>query len=610
MSQSLNEAGDEKTAEFERADSTFADMIARGRSYSGNERHCAFLNTNSEGNRGNVTRFANISATSGIDLPDDGRALVTVDWDHDGDLDVWVSNRNAPRLRFFRNDVPSDNHYLALRLQGTATTTSRDAIGARVEIILKADPSENSQPLPLIQTLRAGDSFLSQSSKWLHFGLGAADTIEGVRVGWPGGQTETFSNLEVDGRFLLVQGSGEAKRVAGRERTPALSDEPVVLPDVSATARIPLATLLPMAELSYRNFAGESQQLSIGNSRPLLINLWGSWCPSCLAELTEITEHEREIRAAGIEVVALAVDGLEKGAPEPDAPKHALKRMGFPFAAGSATREILGYLQTVHDWQMTGASALPLPVSFLIDEDDRISVIYKGRLKVAELLSDTRHSKGTLVERFARSAAVEGRTLPFVTVARQRNQFEARYRHATFLQQNGFTGMAAAENRALIAMYPEYAGPHNNLGIAYIRAKNLPLAEASFRKALTLQPDSVRAHANLGTLLVESGRLGEAAGHLQMAIKGNPRDKKSLAMLCQVLLDSKQWPDAQYYLERALKLDPRSANFHAHMGVALAQQGKLPQAVSSLEMALELQPKHADARKNLAIVQKLITQGE
>ncbi len=81
-------------------------------------------------------RFANISAVSGLDFPDDGRAVALVDWDHDGDLDMWLSNRNAPRLRLMRNDTPTGNHYLALRLVGNGTTTNRDAIGARVEVVL------------------------------------------------------------------------------------------------------------------------------------------------------------------------------------------------------------------------------------------------------------------------------------------------------------------------------------------------------------------------------------------------------------------------------------------------------------------------------------------
>ena len=139
-------------------------MIFQGRSFSGRERNCCFLNTLA--NPAARGRFANISATSGLDFADDGRAVAVVDWDHDGDLDLWISNRNAPRLRLLRNDAQSGNHFLAVRLVGNGETTSRDAIGARLELTLDGADTR------LIKTLRAGEGFLAQSSKWIHFGLG------------------------------------------------------------------------------------------------------------------------------------------------------------------------------------------------------------------------------------------------------------------------------------------------------------------------------------------------------------------------------------------------------------------------------------------------------
>ena len=116
----------------------FAKMFGEGRSFSGHERNCCYLNPgNSSAAAGT---FANISAASGLDYPDDARAIILLDWDQDGDLDVWASNRNAPRLRLLRNEIPKSGNFINLSLVGNGTTTNRDAIGARVEVI--ADSSE------------------------------------------------------------------------------------------------------------------------------------------------------------------------------------------------------------------------------------------------------------------------------------------------------------------------------------------------------------------------------------------------------------------------------------------------------------------------------------
>ena len=166
-------------------------LLRQGHSFSGFEPNCVYLNC-----RG--SRFANVSSVTGLDFPDDGRALGVTDWDQDGDLDVWMGNRTGPRLRLMRNSTidgsrhHTDHGYVAFRLRGTES--NRDAIGARVTVELA--PRAGSSPSPaspkLIQTLRAGDAFLSQSSKWLHFGLGSDTDVAKVEVRWPSGTRGKF----------------------------------------------------------------------------------------------------------------------------------------------------------------------------------------------------------------------------------------------------------------------------------------------------------------------------------------------------------------------------------------------------------------------------------
>ncbi len=60
---------------------------------------------------------------------------------------------------------------------------------------------------------------------------------------------------------------------------------------------------------------------------------------------------------------------------------------------------------------------------------------------------------------------------------------------------------AATSYRQLIALQPDYAEAHVNLGIALEELGILEEAEANFRQALDLKPDLAVAHDNLGVTL-------------------------------------------------------------------------------------------------------------
>ena len=164
-------------------------FIREGKSFSGHERNCCFLNL------GNG-RFANISATSGLDFADDARGLALTDWDRDGDLDLWVTNRSGPRLRYLQNEVGGGDRTWQFQLIGKQC--QRDAIGARVTVA-----SGNRQQ---VKTLRAGDGYLAQSSKVLHFAVPAGEPITAIQVEWPGGQRQDMGPLATGHRYVIEQG--------------------------------------------------------------------------------------------------------------------------------------------------------------------------------------------------------------------------------------------------------------------------------------------------------------------------------------------------------------------------------------------------------------------
>ena len=169
-------------------------MMDAGRSFSGNERNCFFINL------GNG-KFADISGLSGLDFPDDGRAISVTDWDNDGDLDLWITNRNAPRLRLMRNDTKEDNPFISILLKGNGETVNKDAIGARIEII----NGKNSEKFKQIQTLRAGQGFLSQSSKWIQFALNETIKSIDIKISWPDGTVSKTQDVLPNKKYIIRQ---------------------------------------------------------------------------------------------------------------------------------------------------------------------------------------------------------------------------------------------------------------------------------------------------------------------------------------------------------------------------------------------------------------------
>lgn len=358
-------------------------LIASGSSWSGHERKCCFLNV-----RGG--QFANVSSASGLDLPDDGRAVATTDWDLDGDLDLWVSNRTAPAVRFLRNDLPPDKHYLAFKLVGKQC--NRDAIGARVEVQLKG----SEEPHRLLMSLRAGEGFLGQSSKWVHFGLGKHEAVRNVIVHWPQGGAEELGPLAVDRRYEMTQGDQRAVVWQAPRKTEdvVLSDAQPKLPESTQTARVvafrPRRPELPVAH--YETFDGRDELLKPRDKRPLLLTLWAGWCAPCITELDAFSGREKELRAAGVEILALNVEALE-GTTRKKAvsPEEFLKKRAFAFSSGIATTEIVQALEDIQYALIHQIEPLPIPTSFLIDSSDditRVAVIYKGPVTVDRILAD------------------------------------------------------------------------------------------------------------------------------------------------------------------------------------------------------------------------------
>ena len=163
-------------------------------------------------NNGNGT-FTDVSSSAGLGVTtaSSARGLAVGDLWNDGRQSVVVSNVNA-KPYLLVNEVRSQNHWIGLKLLGTRS--NRDGIGARVTVKIGKRM--------LVDEVRSGSSYISNSDMRIHFGLGSATKIDSVEVRWPSGLLENFGNLAIDGIRILKEGSGvvstqKTKGSQGRE---------------------------------------------------------------------------------------------------------------------------------------------------------------------------------------------------------------------------------------------------------------------------------------------------------------------------------------------------------------------------------------------------------
>ena len=347
-----------------------------GQSWSGHEQNKTFLNTGKAGRR-----FADISSVVGLGFYDDGRALAVTDWDGDGDLDLWSHNRTAPRLRLMRNNSPRELGSLSVRLEG-AGGSNRDAIGAR--LVLKLTDGTAS-----MQTLRAGSGFLSQSSKWVHFGLGAEAEPKSLEITWPDGGHQLVEKLERGARYRIRQGD-EPQPVVPRAVAELEAVAPVG-PEPDGAQRMILPAKVPLPNFSF-HLDGKLGMSSLGPGKnPLLIILFSGSCASCTVELAEFNAHEDAIRESGLNVLALSVDGLS---PEPGArtAEALIAETRFPFPTGEISLQSADHLRlllaTLHDFP----PPFVVPLGLLVDEQRQLFAVYRGAISPRVAIRDVAYS--------------------------------------------------------------------------------------------------------------------------------------------------------------------------------------------------------------------------
>ena len=147
--------------------------------------------------------FQVVPLAGGAGGTSEGRSdvVASADYDLDGFVDLFIANGRGGLPFFdgvnqlFRNTTDNQNHWVEIDLVGVQS--NRDGIGAKV--VLEAGGVDQAR------TRSGGMHNRAQNFSRLHFGLGAADTINSLTIYWPSGVVQHLSDIAANQILTIIE---------------------------------------------------------------------------------------------------------------------------------------------------------------------------------------------------------------------------------------------------------------------------------------------------------------------------------------------------------------------------------------------------------------------
>ncbi|MDO8278257.1 MAG: tetratricopeptide repeat protein, partial [Burkholderiaceae bacterium] len=160
---------------------------------------------------------------------------------------------------------------------------------------------------------------------------------------------------------------------------------------------------------------------------------------------------------------------------------------------------------------------------------------------------------------------------------------------------------AAQHYRQALALRPDWAEAHLNLGFVLREQGHWNEAAESLARAAALDATSVDAPYLLGCLARQTGQPAQAVAHFERALALRPGFEPAVGELCQTLLQLGEADRAREAITNGLAHAPQSADLWYFLGNLQSHTGDTTQALQSYDRALTFQPDHAGVLNNQAL---------
>lgn len=150
-----------------------------------------------------------------------------------------------------------------------------------------------------------------------------------------------------------------------------------------------------------------------------------------------------------------------------------------------------------------------------------------------------------------------------------------------------------------LAIYPEMAESHHNLGNALLGLGKTDEAKARYEKAVELKQDYAAAYMNLGLIAVKQERMDVAARYYGKVVELKPDDPVGRYNYGTALLNLNKLSEAAAQYTAALQLQPDHFQSLFQLGNIANLQGRRDEAINYFRQVVQLKPDHAEAQSQL-----------
>jgi hypothetical protein len=157
-------------------------------------------------NRGDL-EFEDVGKEWGLDFHGVSHSAGFADLDQDGDLDCIINNYYSPSIVYENTTQQSGRLLVELR----SGSNNHFGIGSKIEV-WQGESYQRRDLMP-------GRGYLTSDPMSVHFGVDSEQPIDRLKVTWPGGHVQEFSNILANNSYRVVDSAGNnvappAERVA------------------------------------------------------------------------------------------------------------------------------------------------------------------------------------------------------------------------------------------------------------------------------------------------------------------------------------------------------------------------------------------------------------